>query len=99
VPIEQVVKSNGQHLDVVIVGGDSVGGAQADAGRYGNARVVESHEIVFDFGCPVRRKGIFEARASQPVAVLLFEPLIELPLVTLLTVNWLPPSQLPPPLT
>jgi hypothetical protein len=65
-PIKQVVEPNGQHLDIVIVGADGVGGGQADAGWYGNAGVVEGQEIVFDFGRPVRRKGIFKARACQP---------------------------------
>ena len=94
-PIEQVVEPNRQHLEVTIARADRVAVGEAKGtSRHREARVALAKEIVPDFGRPVGRKSIFDACAYQPATVgILFEPLIEAPVVTLVTVNSLVPTQ------
>jgi hypothetical protein len=66
-PVEQIIDTDREHLDIAISGGESVG---ADAGNHNSvARVVQPEEIVFQFRRPVLRERIFDTRAQQPATV------------------------------
>jgi len=69
VPIEQVVDPNRQRLDVAIGGGDNVAANDGCSNRHREGLVVQTQEIVLDFGRPVGRKSPFDARSRQPATV------------------------------
>ena len=61
-PVEQIIDTDREHLDVAISGGERVG---ADAGDHnGVARIVQPEEIVLQFRRPVLRKCIFDTCAQ-----------------------------------
>ena len=68
VPVEQVVDTNFDHLDIAIVGGERIAGKERGLGRNHESSVAQAEIVVLEFHRPIVPERIFEASAHQPAA-------------------------------
>ena len=103
-PVEQVVEPDFHHLDIAVAGGERIAGEDRGRGWNEEGPVAQPEIVVFHLHRPVVREGVFEASAEQPAAGVVaavgecakVPQVSDTPVVTLVTVRLLLPTQPPP---